>query len=578
MDKFLSFPLEWTLENILKVTALGLAVLCLLMLAVSLILFAAHKNRRTKLSLKENTRIYIVDLATGRVKKFDRRDIRHIAETDLEQFYAQFDPASRPAVRNWLSDLVSRPRETRSFLETEIHISKADKRGFALLEMTSVNPERQIVHLNSHLLPHLSDVSSKHHGKHYLINFETMQAKYQQAVKTGKKRGVGCLIKIYSKHDILVNSTKFNMGATTVQITNLLTPYLRETRFLLPTAVNEVFIFDATIATRSMFFTLANELMRSIERYLIMNSLDDEFGVAIGAALFEPELADVRVFIARCREMSQLAEREENLEVALYEENSNKISNTASLLYGELASLVHNRSFRYYFTPILSSLDASVLCYDTKIIPYGSSLASLDEVMEAAQDVQLTAPLDEILMTDVLKSVKGDEKIIFRLGLNQLREIVDRVEDGREKPFLLTLDQSALSLFEDESVDFLSFLERARNLGYQLALAFNQVPESPLDEEILRIFDAFIIEETMTQGVNTNERIRADIRLMLASYSVYDKPIAVLGLRSINDLEVSLALGVKFFTCLAFANASSTLEVLDEKKKERLLELNRRLN
>lgn len=570
--------IEWTTKNIILAITFGVLVIVLLMLFISAVVIILKKNSRKKFKNSENTRIFIVDMNKKTVKKFDKTDLRDIVEISLGHFYDQFDDSSRYTVVSWLNSFIEKPAETRSFLEAKIHLSRSNKSALVLLEMTSINQKKKIIHLTSQLLPHLSDVTSKHNGKHYLIDFETMQAKYQQAVKNNKKRGVGCLIKIYSKHDILVNSTKFNLGATTIQLTNILTPYLKETRFLVSTDVNEMFIFDTTISTRSLFFSLANEIVRGIERYLIVNSLDDEFGVVLGAALFDPTLKDIKIFISKCREMSQLAEREDDMKVALYEENSNKISNSTSLLYNELSSIVHNRSFRYYFTPILSALDAEVLYYDTKIIPYGSSLSTLEEVIDVAQDVHLIAPVDEIIMNDILKPVKNSERVLLRVSLSQLKEIVTRIEDAKDKTFILALDQLSLSLFDDESTDFLSLLEKARNVGFSLALAFNGVPTSPLDEDILRMFSAFILEESMTKGINTNERVRTDVRLMLATYSTYDKPIVVLGLKAISDLEVSLALGVKFFTCSAFANASSTLEVLEEKKRDRLIELNKRLN
>lgn len=554
-----------------------LSGLVFIILIVALIIVLVRHKKITPYKKSENTRVFIIDLPNKKVTEFDIRDLRGIKEIPLTRFYDQFNGAARNLVEIWVNDLIDKPEKTKSFFEAHIHLSKANKNEFVLLEASRVNKEEKIIHLESHILPKLTVSNTKHSGRHYLIPFETLQAKYQQAVKHGKKKGVGCLIKVFSKRSMVDINTKYTLGAMTIQLINNLTPYLKETRFICLLDINEIFLYDSEISNRSMFFSLANELVRKIEGYLAMNSRDDEYGIGVGAVMFDPAKPDLKAFISRSREMAVYAEKNEESSISLYEENTyNQISGTNNR-YGEVASLIHNRSLRYYFTPIIFSLDASIYLYRMDISPYGVSFNSFEELVTVAQESRLLQPLNDVIFSDSSKVIRGRSKVILRLSLAMLKELIAKVEDCHEKTFILALDHDTLDLFDYDVREFNQVFERSKSLGFSLALYFKDNPSSPLDEKLLRKFDMFIIGDEMSEKITKDERIQASIRLVLATYSPYEKPVIIYGLNTIGDLEVAIASGIKFFNCKAIASPSSALEIIDEKKKERVLQIGKRL-
>lgn len=577
-EMLVGFIDEFSEDERIWMLALGVAVVIIIILIViSFVLIFKKRRRKQSLISSQNTRIYILDLKNKVMKSFDKQRMRDVKTIPLYKFYEQFDSTRLKTVESWIDSLLVDPEGTKGFLESHIKESKSNKTEFVLLEVTSVNKEKKIIHLESHLLPRLSASSTRHNGQRFLLPYDVIQAKYNELVKTNKKRGSGCLIRLYFKQSVLNASKKYSLGALTIQAMNLLSTYLKETRCACLTDINEIFIFDTAVANRSQFFSLANELVKKINGYLTMNSVDDDYGVCIGGTMFDPSLTNMKTFIAHCRDMVSYAENDYETSVALYEENSNKLSLSSSLAYNELASIIHNRAFRYYFTPIISFSDSTINSYILNIVPFGTTYKEFNSIIKDASNLNLLQSIMDIVLSDYRKTARGDELVIMQTNVEILELLLEKTIDTRNKKLMLLFDCDQIQFYADNKDNILEKLKKIKVLGYSIGLSFEDVPSVTLQSNLLRIFDTFVLAGSMANDLKRNKRAQADIILMDNIYNSYQKPI-VITLKTLASAEVAVAMGFKYFSCLEFANTSSVFEELDEKQKKYLIGLNKKVN
>jgi len=566
-----------TTEKILILICSIFVAIIIILIIVSLCL-ATRKRKSILRNDMQNTRIYIINAKSKTIVYFDKHKVNEVKSIPLFKFFEQFDLKNTTIVENWIKSLINDPDNAKSFLETHIKVSKNNKTEFVLLEATSVEPNEKIIHLESHLLPQLSTSSSKHNGQRFLLSYEVMQAKFNEATVQNRRRGVGCLIHLYFKQSVMNLTTKYSLGALTIQSINLLSSYLNERRCACLTDVNEIFIFDDTVVNRSQFFSLANQIIKKINGYLVINSMDDEYGVCIGAAMLDKESTNMKVFLSHCRDMVIFAERDKETGVALYEENSSKVLSSTVAAHKELTGLIHNRSFRYYFTPIISSTKAQIYAYMLSISPYGTSFKDFASVLKEATSRNLLASIYDIVINDFRKTAKENELVLFHISLEFLDVILSKTRDAKNKNMVLLLDQEQMILFNDKMAELKDKLERVKACGYSIGISFESVPTATLSNKLIKMFDLILLTGKLSEDIEKNKRAQADLRLMKQIYKSYEIPIIIYGLDTIASAEVALTNGIDYFSCTEICNASSVFELLGKRHVKLIREMNKKLN
>ena len=79
----------------------------------------------------------------------------------LTEFYAQFANEEQVKVIEWVSSLLDPEADAPSYLETGVNISRLKKQYFSMLEVTSVNKEKGIIHLESYLFKYITPEKQK---------------------------------------------------------------------------------------------------------------------------------------------------------------------------------------------------------------------------------------------------------------------------------------------------------------------------------------------------------------------------------------------------------------------------------
>ena len=502
-----------------KLTILAIAIVIILFIfffVLLIITICSNPNKNKK--ARESTRIYILYLNENKVRYFDKNKMNVLKEFGLQDFYQQFDKESIENVKQWVSNLFSNKKNQKLFIEAHIKINRYNSKEFVLLEATHINLEEKIIHIESNLLPRLTSTSNKHSGRRFIISYESFSIRFSALQSLVKKHGICCLFRIYPINSSVSSCANSTLNALTLRCVNKITPYLSKNRSLTFTGVNEFVILDSLSSTRSQYLQIVNALVRRINMFLATFSLNEEYGVAVGAKFIGNEDVDIKSYISKCRELSIYAERNEEDGIALY-------------------------------SPEIANFDYN-------------SLASIEQIVFQKIDMLF----------------HYNEKVVLYISLPILQCIVDNDFQVRVSHFSLCLNQDELYMLENETINLEELLSATKKKGYSLALSFTSVPEAALEDSILKHFDFFVFEGDLTKNLKMDSHIQANLRMMMNSYQTYNVPIIIKDLLTQADLEFALASGVEYLLSQAVSLPSSVFEKIDSLKSEKVMSLYEKLN
>lgn len=561
-----------------KLTILAIAIVIILFIfffVLLIITICSNPNKNKK--ARESTRIYILYLNENKVRYFDKNKMNVLKEFGLQDFYQQFDKESIENVKQWVSNLFSNKKNQKLFIEAHIKINRYNSKEFVLLEATHINLEEKIIHIESNLLPRLTSTSNKHSGRRFIISYESFSIRFSALQSLVKKHGICCLFIIYPINSSVSSCANSTLNALTLRCVNKITPYLSKNRSLTFTGVNEFVILDSLSSTRSQYLQIVNALVRRINMFLATFSLNEEYGVAVGAKFIGNEDVDIKSYISKCRELSIYAERNEEDGIALYSPEIANFDYNSLNYYNEIVSLIHNKSLRIYYTPAIISNSAEVFEYFADIRPYGTSL-NFTQVVESAISNNLLASIEQIVFQKIDMLFHYNEKVVLYISLPILQCIVENDFQVRVSHFSLCLNQDELYMLENETINLEDLLSAAKKKGYSLALSFTSVPEAALEDSILKHFDFFVFEGDLTKNLKMDSHIQANLRMMMNSYQTYNVPIIIKDLLTQADLEFALASGVEYLLSQAVSLPSSVFEKIDSLKSEKVMSLYEKLN
>ena len=142
-----------------KVFLIVLAVVFALLVLTSFLLAFLPDRVSTFSRLGEkvdfNIRYYTYNYATQTVYSFDKKDFSHIKSESIDTFLNQFSGVSHNEVKLWLSRIINGESQEQ-FLQANVRLSSNKRLMTTMLELTSVNSKKNIIHFSSRMLPFLS--------------------------------------------------------------------------------------------------------------------------------------------------------------------------------------------------------------------------------------------------------------------------------------------------------------------------------------------------------------------------------------------------------------------------------------
>lgn len=574
------------IDDILKNGWYYLAIVILVVLAIVLVIsfvIVSKKDQKYRAALEEQSnsvRIFIVDVPNDHVKFFNVMTLSHVSECSLGQFYQHFPVSQQRKVINWINALAEPGTDCPDYLETDISDSQTKKRYFSLLQVTSVDRERGVIHIQSYLMKYLV-ASNKGNENHYGLS----TVKEFDAAISGNNRKKGfsaCFRFLYKKvqdKEKDIDPLLFN------QMKNALFPFVSGRRYLLQCSGNDLLFADLRTSEKAKILYLVRACLNSINRYLILNGKSSVLDVRVGVVEHGVLQGDSSAIIDATKATASLA-FEDNSSVLFYEKGRRVKNTLAESAYRtEVERIIEEKRIHYYFRPIYSVDKEKVTGYFAKSSPYDAYFDSMDELKDYAHRTEDDKALFATIAKDTLHiflNENQDDKcnLFFPVRMDERSHLL--VTFGK-----LARAKSAHMVFLFDEVDVLSSLNGAdadsiielmrliKGKGYEVGLSMRS-GELKLPPRTYTAFDYFVVGFGFAGSASEQDtRIRSQLHALVEKLLKYHKTIIATDIEGWASIDLIISSGVRFISSESFAPFDVMISPPSPKSIKRIRDINR---
>ena len=541
----------------------SLMVLVLAAVAVFVTFYITERRnqayRRVLDEQSNSVRVFVLNIAENDVQYFNVTSLKEIHHCTIGEFYQKFPISEQKRVINWINALVDPTTQAPDYLETDIQENHTRKQYFSMLQVDSVDCDRQIIHMQSYLLKYMGTSKEGNNFNHGLSTVKEVEEAMQLG---GMRRGMTMAFRFAYKKitdkDKEIDPLAFN------QFKNALFPFLQNKRYLLQASGNELVFVDLRIEEKAKEVYLVRSCLNAIVRYLSLNGLSSTYELRCGVAehrYFQKEPETV-IETARRLAVEAFADKEPTL---WYERGRKSYAlNDDSSYRTEVERIINEKKLRYKFRPVFSVNEGRVMGYLTKAEPvdtYFDSLAELkDYAMRTEDDRSLFNTIAKETIQRFLSERPSEDQCLFynvRLAERGYMLLTfARLPGARNAHLILVFDESDIASrierIDDDGI--ISDMRAIKAKGYEVALCLNS-NQLQLPARLYSSFDYFIcsfaFENASVEGSST--LLRSHLHSLVEKLLKYQKPIIASDFDGWPAVELMVRSGLAYISSEAFA-------------------------
>lgn len=576
MIKIMLATWEWNLVSI-SFVALVCVFVAVFIFSISFHYFSQYIDRRHNSNIafnSEKSRIFTLDVSTSQLYYFDKQDMRNQVKISFDDFYSEFDKLQAEQMHQWINSSMEENSHQSAFISFPSKIKTTGKECILLFHITSYNREKHKLHFEEITLPGVSIKKNCSAGKNYLKSVKQIQ----NIIETNKKYRQQCLL-IYIKLNHKTGKINENSNTESYTYYSIYQPlvstyrYLNKSRFLAHIDDRKACLFDFDI-TDEKIEVLCRKIIRKFERYFQLKAIPTLYTISIGCARIKDFSEPLSKTIKRASKMADRAselEGDSNYliegELTSWQKAKNKRVKTEVI---DMESLIANRTFRCYFTPVLST-DIKKNTFLATIKPYGTSIKEYNDLAKEAKHQGKLRKLLQASFTTIYQSIgKNDYDFIFFTSFNNVPSVVSALEglaEIKSKLYLL-LNLSEIQQLSESGLDVDKYLEALKQAGIKIALNYDDV-DLDAPKGILARCSMFLIVVN-SEGLHSDERTKSELIAFKAVLQDYNKPIIVDKMLTSADILFAKDLGYNSFICESVAGTSSSPYILEDDWKEEI--------
>ena len=541
------------------------ALLAVFITSMALFFSAERSNEHYKRILAEQSssvRVFIMDLAHDEVRYFNVVDIREMHRCTVAEFYAKFPVAEQKRVINWINAVADPTTQAPDYLEVDIQESHTRRHYFSMLQVESVNHERQIIHLQSYLLKYMGTSTNPNGNGVVATGLSTMKEVEDAIAANGLRRGITLAFRFAHKRiaekDRDIEPLVFN------QFKNVLSPFLTPKRYLMQASGSELILCDLRVDAKAKGIYLIRSCLIAVNRYLSLNGLASTYDVRVGACehrLFDQQ-PDKIIETARRLAVEAFADKASTL---WYDRGRKSFNpNSDSSYRTEVERIINEKRLRYKFRPVLAVSQGEIMGYFAKAEPADSFFDSLDELKDYAERTEDDRNLAHTIAKETIQrfvSERPDDKQVLFYDVrytekNYLLLIFARLTNARNAHLIFVFDESDLvnrcAQIDDDGI--IGDMRAIKAKGYEVALRLSS-SQLQLESKIYAAFDYFVcsfaFENAAVEGSST--RLRSHLHAIVERLLKYQKPIIAADFEGWPAVELMVRSGLEYISSEAFA-------------------------
>lgn len=586
LDLFFYISSAQTRTPIARVIWLTVGIIFLATLIFGFLVAFVFTGKRDVNRIKENSdfnvRIYTYDYAKNHFYCFDMVDMRNAKDFEEKDFYAQFSKTDRHLVKDWLNSIANNDNYS-DFIQADVVLSKFKKIVCSMLEITSVNREKNIIHFYSHLLPNsymsnmktIAKAKNKIPGKYFINNVEEGQHFMNKTLIDYV--GAAFYFKLYKNTPQLTDEEQAKLSKMNEEIVLILGRFLNKNKRIYKINEYEEMFIDSSSISKIAAITQAHIFKTHIQQYLNHADEKDEIHIAIGVSNGSCYRKDFFTAIEQSNKMAEAIIKGLTTEkVLFYDESFYTNYQLQKAQKDEVRMVIKNTTFRNYFTPTINISTGKQSFFMLKTSPYGTKVKDFYSVIMLAK--KMHNKLDNLFVSLIQKCAlmakqhDGKTSIAIELPYSTLPEFVQAVNTVHNSyiDWILCFHEVDILTSKDEPTHVSKTFNKYNEQGFKIGIIIKN-PSSGLRTRILTTISYFFVPPTFTSQSLDSNNLRTDLRNIQASYSPYKVPIVFYGLKDFDDIEFAVHYGGQIFQADELALPSSRIEIIEPEKMAEIM-------
>ena len=530
----MSILAESTLDKYLLIGGLLFLIALLLFIVIS---FIVSKRRDVLFAGKiqdssNSIRVFRLDIKNDKTDYYNASSIRRRRSSTLTNFYNMFPSNERERLIDWVGSLLDKDADTPQTLEISVIVHRNRKKYFTLLQVTKIDYENQIIHLESHLLRFMN-VSRSRRNNEGFYKFST-QAGLSATLKEKPNRGFTCCVKFFR-----TNSTEKISRLDFVTIKNALVPFISKDRMMIEYSDDEIFITDFKASIRGQVVQALHTIEVETRRRMSVHSSVDFISYSI--AIIENKLldSDLEKIIVEGEKLAKNAQ-EEGLTYLFYEENGDSIAPVNSQNYRtEVERIIYDKRFQYLYRPIYDVGRQRTIGYKAIIKPLDSFFGSIEELKSYAYKTNDDRELfSTIARNSISRFIRYNEIAFVTRTLSHINGIKET------KIVICISEQDFIDLPSMSTESVIAMVTNLRSNGYAAALRLKDKSELTLLPKIYESFDYFIIDSAAQLSNRSMNRLPI-FQNLIENLLKFNKILVADNMISWDAVELLVRLGIE---------------------------------
>lgn len=568
-------PLSENIDNLILYVLLALVVLIIFALVLlSYLEGKKEKEYADTIKNQSNTiRIFKLDIQSGTVIYFNTSSISEKKKIALTEFYNEFATSDRDKLINWISDLadVNKKEEVAKYLEIDVYLRKIKKNYFSMLQVSQVDYNKQIIHLESYLLKYISPS-----GKNKNSALSTRDEIDKAISLSSPFKGVTIDFHFsYAKSkNNKIDSVIF------AHLVDAIYPFTGQSCLIAQASDNDIILFDFKLASYSMTMYLIKSIINSIKKFLGISGIGEQIAISVGVVENKnfPHYADKLFQEATKMALIALEEKEQ---IVWYEKGM-KIADPNDATYRtEVERIIKDKKLKYQFRPIFSVDEEKVIGYQSFVKPFDTFFDSISELKEYAtrteDDKELFATIARnTIPLFVAENSDASSHLFFEIAMSEkvlALNTLTKIPNVNKANLVLCFDEEDIGSYKTTNGDsFAEDLTGFKDRGFEIALVLKDntlLLKSSLYEQ----FDFFIVDIGVTGTSTNNNRERFQMISLVEKLLKYQKPIIANNLPNWESIELMVRSGLKYIGSEVFTPSDEMLLPIAKKNLQKIINM-----
>ena len=580
MDKIKEFFTDFSIEKLFELLTEKYVVIFIVMLLIfiGLIIFTLLTIREKKLKQvctyeDNNVRYFSIHFENDYVYSVDKRNLSRKRKERLSWFYNCFSSSDRLRVTFWLNELIKKDHSVPHHLEVTTKVKNVKHPVFTVIDVTHINYENQIIHLESRLFPTIKKEKKTKNSKTSIIYYTEMSKlllEYEDNPRTL------FLIRLSSIDSLEKDNTNVNYTLSTL-IMSRLVKFLSPTRYLCALKSNEIVIVDFKLRSKNEAIALGHNLAKEIQRTLDLSSTNESFSFRIGINQEKKNESDFSTLTRFAREVAIYAESNGLVNnVIIYDHNSIKQEENVAQIITNIKRNIDRRLFTCKYTPIINCKDGKTFGYDCSLHAPKSVVYSISSMLDYASHNNFLEDLLRVLYLETNQAYSSHSSIAYTsqfltmsIKLSFYEEIIDiftRVHRPRNINTIFILNDKDIDDIDvNETISILKKLKQ-HNLTIGLEITSTSLTLIP---EIVKQFDYFIINGNSFTNLKESQHLIlfSDMITRLGSYK---GTIIATELKTWVLIELFINLNITYISSPLFGQKDKQIPQTDIRKINKL--------